>query len=623
MSKDNAAAAGLKGVTVALKRTFSEAGILRGVRALAGLNQVDGFDCPGCAWPEPQERSHAEFCENGAKAVAHEATVKRVAAPFFAEHCIGDLAGRSDKWLEAQGRLVEPMFKEAGSDHYRAISWDRAFSHIGQHFTSLSDPNHAVFYTSGRTSNEAAFLYQLFARTLGTNNLPDCSNMCHESSGTGLSETLGIGKGTVGLHDFYQTDAIFVLGQNPGTNHPRMLSALQTAKERGTRIVAINPLRERGLVRFSNPQRPTQLLGASTEIADLYLQVRVGGDIALLKGIMKCVFEAEDATPGAVIDLDFIAEHTAGFEALRTSLAAIEFEELETRSGLSHSDMQAAADIYIAAKSTIACWAMGLTQHQHGVENVREVVNLLLLRGNIGRPGAGVCPVRGHSNVQGDRTMGIWEKPKEDFLQRLDSEFKIDAPRNHGMDTIAAMHAMEDGKVSVFMALGGNFAAATPDSPRVLAGLKNCELTVHVATKLNRTHVTPGRESLLLPCLGRSERDHSGGNEQFVTVEDSMSVVHASRGTLRPASSTLLSEVEIVASIANSSLPESGINWLAMARDYDRIRDRIERVLPGFERFSERLQAEGSFVLPNGPRERRFTNQEEKALLTVNEMPAD
>lgn len=623
MARKEPAAAGLKGVTVALRRTAQEAGIVRGIQALAGLNQDEGFDCPGCAWPEPEHRSHAEFCENGAKVVAHEATTRRADAAFFAEHSVSSLAQRSDRWLEEQGRLAAPMFRPAGADHYQPISWQQAFARVGTSIQALSDPNRAVLYTSGRTSNEAAFLYQLFARALGTNNMPDCSNMCHESSGTGLGETLGVGKGTVGLHDFYQTDLIFVLGQNPGTNHPRMLSALQAAKERGARIIAINPLRERGLVRFANPQRPSQLFGASTEIADLYLQVRVGGDIALLKGIMKYLLAAEARSPGNVLDHEFLATHTQGLEQLTTSLSAIEFEELEALSGIPRQDMHAVADLYAAAERSIACWAMGLTQHRHGVANVREVVNLLLLRGNIGRPGAGVCPVRGHSNVQGDRTMGIWEKPKEEFLAALDAEFDMHCPREHGLDTVAAIHAMEAGQVDVFLALGGNFASATPDTPRTLAGLTKCGLTVHIATKLNRTHVTPGRESLILPCLGRSEIDQQNSRQRFVTVEDSMSVVHASRGTLEPATQQLKSEPEIVASIAAESLPASTIAWKDMGADYSRIREHIQNVIPGFERFEARLAAEGSFVLPNGPRERSFTNAGEKALLTVNPLPDD
>lgn len=616
------AAAGAEGVFVALRHTAAEAGILRGIKALSNLNQKDGFDCPGCAWPEPEDRSHAEFCENGAKAVAHEATRKRADAAFFAQHSITSLRERSHQWLEAQGRLVTPLYRAPGSDHYEAISWDDATERIAAKLRSLQTPNEAVFYTSGRTSNEAAFLYQLFVRAFGTNNLPDCSNMCHESSGTALGEVLGIGKGTVGLHDFYLTQAIFVLGQNPGTNHPRMLSALQKAKENGAKIVVINPLRERGLVRFSNPQRPTQLLGGSTEIADLYLQVRVGGDIALLKGIAKLLFEQESLTPGSVVDHEFIEQHCEGFDTYRRAIESESMAELEEKSGISRAAMAEAAQIYSDSKATIACWAMGLTQHRHGVANIREVTNLLLLAGNMGKPGAGACPVRGHSNVQGDRTMGIWEKPAPDFLDRLDNEFAISSPREHGLDTIAALQAMEAGKVRVFFALGGNFAAASPDTHRSEAALANCEMTVHVATKLNRGHITMGSEALVLPCLGRSEQDHQSTGPQFVTVEDSMSVVHASRGSLKPADAELHSEPAIVCALAEAVVGStSQLKWKDWASDYNLVRNRIARVIPGFESFNERLRQEGSFVLPNGPRDRNFTNSQQRALFSINETP--
>lgn len=624
MSKRDKAAAGAEGVAVALRHTASEAGVLRGIQALANLNQADGFDCPGCAWPEPEHRSAAEFCENGAKAVAHEATRKRLDASFFATNSITWLGKQSHQWLEAQGRLTAPLYKAPGSDHFTETSWEKALGRIATKLKALDDPDQAVFYTSGRTSNEAAFLYQLFARAFGTNNLPDCSNMCHESSGTALNEVLGIGKGTVGLHDFYQTEAVFVLGQNPGTNHPRMLSALQKAKENGAKVVVINPLRERGLVRFSNPQRPSQLLGGSTEIADLYLQVRIGGDIALLKGIARILLEAEEKQPGSVLDLEFLEQHCQGFEAYRRDIERTSMADLEEKSGISRAAMRQAAEIYRDSNATIACWAMGLTQHRHGVANVREVTNLLLLKGNMGKPGAGACPVRGHSNVQGDRTMGIWEKPGEAFLAELDREFGIHCPRNHGFDTVAALQAMEAGNVRLFFALGGNFAAATPDTIRSEAALKTCEMTVHVGTKLNRAHITVGHEAIVLPCLGRTEIDRRQGCEQFVTVEDSMSVVHASRGKLRPASEQLRSETAIIAELAGSVVGASSeLAWADWANDYNLIRDRIAAVIPGFESFNQRLQKEGSFVLPNGPRDRNFTNQQQKALFSVNQLPAE
>lgn len=617
--KDKRAAAGLAAVLRTLRRTTMETGPLRTARLLARINQDGGFDCPGCAWPEAGDRSFAEFCENGAKAVAHEATHARVDEEFFAKHTIEELRAKSDHWLEAQGRLVRPMHRKAGSDRYEPASWDDALAAIGAKLRSLASPNEAVFYTSGRTSNEAAFLYQLFVRELGTNNLPDCSNMCHESSGTGLGETIGVGKGTVGLDDFALADAIFILGQNPGTNHPRMMVTLQKAKERGAKIVAINPLRELGLVRFSNPQRPLDLLGHSTALADLYLQVRIGGDIALLKGIMKHLLEAEDAEPGTVLDHDFLREHTTGFEELRAHVLAQDWEALEEESGISRTLMKQAAAIYRGAGNVIACWAMGLTQHKHGVANVREITNLLLLGGHLGRPGAGLCPVRGHSNVQGDRTMGIWERPRPEFLDRLDAEFGIASPREHGLDTVETLAAMREGRVKVFFAMGGNFAAATPDSARAAEALAACEMTVQVSTKLNRSHVETGKEAWILPCLGRTERDVQAGGLQFVTVEDSMSMVHRSEGTLAPASEHLRSEVAIVAGLARATLGDaSRVPWEELAADYSRIRDRIERVVPGFERFNERVRQPGGFQLPNSARERSFAGIGGRARLTVN-----
>ena len=619
MSDDRRAAAGLGAVVRALRRTTFATGPLRTARLLARINQDGGFDCPGCAWPESGDRSFAEFCENGAKAVAHEATLSRVEGDFFERHSITELAAHDNQWLEAQGRLTQPMHKAAGSDHYRPVSWEQALAGIGAKLASLASPNEAVFYTSGRTSNEAAFLFQLFVREFGTNNLPDCSNMCHESSGTGLGETIGVGKGTVGLDDFALADAIFILGQNPGTNHPRMLITLQKAKERGCRIVSINPLRELGLVRFSNPQRPLELLGRSTELCDLHLQVRIGGDIALVKGITKHVLEAEDAAAGTVLDHRFLAGHCSGLDELRAHVAATRWEDLEEESGIPRAQMKEAADIYMSAENVIACWAMGLTQHRHGVANVREITNLLLLGGHLGRPGAGVCPVRGHSNVQGDRTMGIWERPGADFLDRLDAEFGIRSPRAHGYDTVETLRAMGDGRVKVFFAMGGNFAAATPDSARAAEALRGCDLTVHVSTKLNRSHVVTGAEAYILPTLGRTERDVQAGGRQFVTVEDSMSMVHRSEGTIVPASGDLMSEAAIVAGLARATLGGgSRVPWEDLVADYGRIRDRIERVVPGFERFNERVQEPGGFRLPNAARERSFATGNGRAQLTVN-----
>jgi molybdopterin-dependent oxidoreductase alpha subunit len=621
---DAKAAGGFEAVASALGRSLHEMGVRRSARALTTLNQARGFDCPGCAWPDPEHRHAFEFCENGAKAVAHEATTRRIGADFFAAWPVERLRAQSDHWLEQQGRLAEPLWRPAGASHYRPIAWQDAFARIARALGALASPDEAVFYTSGRTSNEAAFLYQLFARQLGTNNLPDCSNMCHESSGVGLGESIGVGKGTVGLEDFRVADAIFVIGQNPGSNHPRMLTALQAAKRRGCRIVAVNPLRERGLVRFAHPQEPLGLLGRGTEIADLYLQVRIGGDVALLRGIAKAVLEQESARPGGVLDWSFLHGSTRGFETYRREVEGALWESLEANSGVSRERLRAAAGIYTGAERVIACWAMGITQHRHGVANVQEIVNLLLLRGNIGVPGAGPCPVRGHSNVQGDRTMGITERPQADFLARLGDEFGFEPPGAHGFDTVAAIEALRDGRARFFFALGGNFAVASPDSEQTAGALARCDFAAHVATKLNRTHLVAGRESLLLPCLGRTERDVQADGPQFVSVEDSMSVVHRSEGHLEPASEQLRSETAIVAELAETVLgARSSVPWRAFAADYDRIRDRIERVVPGFRDFNRRVREPSGFVLPSGARTRHFETPDGRAHFRVHPLPAD
>jgi molybdopterin-dependent oxidoreductase alpha subunit len=563
-----------------------------------------------------------EFCENGAKAVAHEATRRRLDAGFFARWRVSELLEQSDHWLEQQGRLVEPLWKPAGSDRYEPISWDAAFAAVAEALRGLESPDRAVFYTSGRTSNEAAFLYQLFARELGTNNLPDCSHMCHESSGVGLGEVIGAGKGTVGLEDFERAGAIFVIGQNPGTNHPRMLATLQAARRRGCRIVSVNPLRERGLVRFAHPQDPRALFSGGEAISDLYLQVRVGGDVALLQGLAKALFEAERAGPGGVLDWEFVRAHTEGFEDYRAGVEAAAWDALVERSGIARGDIERAARIYAEAAGVIVCWAMGLTQHRNAVANVQEIVNLLLLRGNLGRPGAGVCPVRGHSNVQGDRTMGISERPSADFLARLSREFGFEAPARPGYNTVAAIRAMHEGRVKVFFALGGNFARATPDSAYTEAALRRCDLTVQVSTKLNRSHLVTGRAALVLPCLGRTERDVQAGGPQLVSVEDSMSVVHPSAGVLAPASARLRSEPAIVAGLAEAVLGDkSRVSWRWLVEDYDRIRERIARVVPGFEDYNRRLREPGGFVLPSGARVRRFDTPGGRARFTRHPLP--
>jgi molybdopterin-dependent oxidoreductase alpha subunit len=615
-------AGGWAAVAQTVRQVRSHAGLMRGSRALLLLNQHHGFDCPGCAWPEPaQHRSAFEFCENGAKAVAAETTRARADAAFFARHSIEALSARTDHWLGEQGRLTEPMVLHPWRDRYEPISWDDAFALVARAVAALDSPDQAVFYTSGRTSNEAAFLYQLFARQLGTNNLPDCSNMCHESSGWALRETIGVGKGTVQLEDFERADAIFVIGQNPGTNHPRMLTTLQAAARRGCKIVSINPLPEAALSRFQHPQHPLEMLGSGTPITSLHLPVRVNGDVALLQGIMKEMLEEERRRPGRVFDHEFIAAHTDGFGALIETLEAARWEDLVEESGVERAQLRAAAEIAWTAKRTIACWAMGLTQHRNAVANIQEVVNLLLLRGNVGRPGAGLCPVRGHSNVQGDRTMGIWERMDDAFLDRLGRRFRFQPPRHHGLDTVGAIEAMRAGKVKLFVSLGGNFQAATPDTERTAEGLRRCLLTVQVSTTLNRAHLVTGKQALILPCLGRSERDVRGTGAQLVTVEDSMGLVHVSRGPLAPVSKHLRSEAAIVAGLARACLPDSTVPWDALVEDYDRIREHIAAVIPGFEDFNARVRRSGGFALPNAARERRFATPTGKARFTVHARP--
>jgi molybdopterin-dependent oxidoreductase alpha subunit len=613
------AAGGLGAIAETASRA-ARAGLGRAIPALAVVNQREGFDCPGCAWPEAAERGFLEFCENGAKAIAHEADGRLADRTFFARTPLPELRAQSGRWLEAQGRLAEPMLRRRGSDHYEPIAWQDAFSHVAAALRALPSPDRAVFYTSGRTSNEAAFLWQLFVRRFGTNNLPDCSNMCHESSGTGLSEMIGVGKGTVSLADFELADLILVIGQNPGSNHPRMLTTLEAAARRGATIVSINPLRERGLVRFAHPQHPLRMLRGGTPLASRFVRVRVGGDVALLKGVMKELLALEAERPGRALDATFLAAHTEGFEAFRAALEAVPFEQLVAESGVSRAELRALAELYAGAERTIACWAMGLTQHRFGVANVQELMNLLLLRGNVGKPGAGPCPVRGHSNVQGDRTMGIWERPSAGFLERLGREFAFEPPREPGWNTVEALAAMERGEAQVFLALGGNFAAAAPDTEKAQAALGRCALTVHVATKLNRTHLL-GEESLLLPCLGRSERDVQASGEQLVSVEDSMSLVHTSRGWLDPASPALRSEPAIVAGLARATLgARDAVPWEALAGDYDRIRDHIERVVPGFADFNRRLR-EGGFVLPSGARTRAFDTPSGRAAFRSLSLP--
>ena len=611
-------AGGVPAIIATVKSLSAEMGLIRGAHTMLKVNQVGGIDCPGCAWPEPdQHRSHFEFCENGAKHIADEATTKRVTPEFFQQWSVADLALQSDQWLGAQGRITHPMLLSRGATHYEQISWDDAFELLADELNSLNYPDQAIFYTSGRTSNEAAFLYQLFVRQFGTNNLPDCSNMCHESSGSALSETIGVGKGTVTLSDFDRAEAIFVIGQNPGTNHPRMLSALEQAKRNGCKLVHINPLPEVGMTRFKHPQHLLGMLGSGTALADLFLQVRINGDVALLKGLSKAVLVHEDA-----LDRNFISSHTTGFEEFAAALQAVSWEEIVEQSGVSREAIEAAAEIFVESKRTIFCWAMGLTQHRNAVGNIQEIVNLMLLRGQVGQPGAGLCPVRGHSNVQGDRTMGIWERPTAAFLDRLAEEFEFEPPRNHGYDTVRSIHAMHEGQGRVFFALGGNFLSATPDTEFTSAALRRCRLTAHVSTKLNRSHLITGERALILPCLGRTEIDVQAGAPQFVSTENSMGVVQMSCGSLAPASTELLSEPQIVARLARATLEHrTTVDWEALASNYDLIREHIERVVPGFENYNVRVREPGGFHLPNAARERVFNTATGKAVFTIHPLP--
>lgn len=611
--------AGIPGVAAALGAATEQMGVVRAAKTLLHTNKPNGFDCPGCAWPDPEHRHLVEFCENGAKAVAEEATTRRITREFFAAHSIDELAERSDYWLGQQGRLTEPMVLREGSRHYEPITWDDAFDLIAQNLRALDDPDDAIFYTSGRTSNEAAFVYQLFVRTFGTNNLPDCSNMCHESSGWALGETLGIGKGTVTLADVENADLILIAGQNPGTNHPRMLSSLERAKDNGGRIVAINPLVEAGLSNFHNPQRVRGVIGKGTELADEYCQIRLGGDLAFFQAVGALLIDADDAGED-VLDHEFIAQHTSGFDEYRRHVAEIDWNDVYAATGLERAQIERVAQMVATAKSVVVCWAMGLTQHRQSVPMIREIVNVLLLQGNIGRAGAGACPVRGHSNVQGDRTVGINEHPPAAFLDALDREFEITAPRAHGLDVVNAIRAMRDGHARVFVGMGGNFTRATPDSRVTEAAVRNLDLTVTISTKLNGSHAICGRQSIILPTLGRTERDVAAGGEQLVTVEDSMGMVHASRGRLEPADPNLHSEVAIVCEIAKRTVGAAGtIDWDAMRGDYTRIRGHIERVVPGFDNFEQRIAHPGGFALPNGPRDaRQFATDDGKAHFTRN-----
>jgi molybdopterin-dependent oxidoreductase alpha subunit len=617
-------AGGVPAVRSALSHTrkYMDSGAAR--KTLFQLNQFGGIDCPGCAWPDPDdERSKlGEYCENGAKAIAEEASKQSIGAAFFAQHSVKDLLQWSDFKLGKEGRLAEPLILRKGATHYESIAWEAAFERIGQQLNALGHPDEAIFYTSGRTSNEAAFLYQLFVRQFGTNNMPDCSNMCHDSSGKALDATLGIVKGSVTLTDFYEAEVVIVMGQNPGTNHPRMLSALERCKENGGEIITINPLPEAGMQTFVHPQKPGKILSGGTKLTDLFLQVKINGDVALLKALMLLLFAEEKKAPGAIFDFEFIQEKTQGYEVFIKELIKHDFNELVEACGVPRDQIKKAADLLRRKNKIIVCWAMGLTQHENGIANIQEVVNLLLLKGSIGKPGAGTCPVRGHSNVQGDRTVGINEAPSEAFLDKLGSTFNFQAPRKHGYSVVDAIKAMYEEKAKVFIALGGNFLSASPDTNYTAQALRNCALTVHVSTKLNRSHLVHGEEALILPCLGRTNIDEQASGPQLVSVENAMGVVHSSEGVLPAFSEQLKSEPAIVAGMAKASLKnKSTADWDHLVANYDHVRDAIEQVIPGFENYNQRVRERGGFYLPNGAREQNFATTSGKAHFTVNKVP--
>ena len=613
-------AAGISGVAVGLKRSVQKMGPRRSARTLLKLNQAEGFDCMSCAWPDPDpgHRHTAEFCENGAKAVAEEATTARATPQFFARHSIADLDRHDEHWLGQQGRITNPMIKKPGATHYQPIEWRTAFRLIADQLNGLASPDEAIFYTSGRTSNEAAFCYQLFVRAFGTNNLPDCSNMCHESTSVALAETIGIGKASVTLQDVYNAKLLILAGQNPGSNHPRMLSALEVAKRRGAKIIAVNPLHEAGLINFRNPQTPRGLVGKGTDLADLHLPIKINGDLALFQawGALLVQWNA--------LDHEFIGKHTHGFDSWLGHVSAIDWDLVETTTGLSREQITEAAELLRESDRTVFCWAMGLTQHHNAVATISEIVNLALAQGNIGKPGAGLLPVRGHSNVQGDRTMGIWERPPAHFLDQLQAEFGFNPPRENGHDTVDAIRALRDGRAKIFIGLGGNFVQAAPDTEVTSAALRGAQLTVQISTKINRSHLTCGATALILPTLGRTEVDVQASGPQFVSVEDSTCSVHASRGPLTPASPQLRSEVSIVTGVAEATLGDRyGIEWQAMRDDYRHIRRHIARVVPGCESYEVNVSKPGGFVMPHPPRDSRtFPTKSGRAEFTVSAIEA-
>ncbi|MBR7889171.1 FdhF/YdeP family oxidoreductase [Marinomonas sp. A79] len=598
---------------------------VRNINTLLKTNQPHGFDCPGCAWGEKHDPSKIRFCENGAKAVNWEATSRKVDAAFMAEHSVSWLNSQSDYFLEYQGRLTEPMRYNKDTDHYEAISWEQAFTQIADTLKSQSSPDNVAFYTSGRASNEAAFLYQLFARAYGTNNFPDCSNMCHEASGYALISSIGIGKGTVEIDDFERADAVFVFGQNPGTNHPRMLETLKEVVQRGGQILTFNTLKERGLERFQNPQNPIEMLTNGSKPTNTgYYCPKIGGDMAVVRGMVKVLIDLEEKAQQqgkAIFDHDFIEQHTQGLDDYLEEVKNTPWDAIIEQSGLSIDDIVHAATVYAKADSAIITWAMGITQHHHSVPTIHEMVNLLALRGNLGKPGAGACPVRGHSNVQGDRTMGINEHPSQAFLDALGKHFNFAPPQEHGLAVVDTIRAMRDGEIGVFIGLGGNFAAATPDTEATAKALQNCQLTVQISTKLNRSHLITGTEALILPCLGRTDIDHQAKGLQKVTVEDSFSMIHASGGVLEPLSKQQKSEPAIIAGMAAATLGSFPIDWNTTIEDYDQIREHIAAVVPGFDGFNERILQEGGFYLGNSARERNWKTPSGKAICHTHTLP--
>ncbi len=615
-------AAGLPGVLHSMGPALKDMGVNRTRKTLLAMNHRDGFDCMSCAWPDPDHRKTFEFCENGAKAVTWEATPITVDSDFWTQNPVSGLRTKSEYWLGQQGRLTEPVYKAAGKDYYQPISWDEAFTIIAKKLNGLDSPDQASFYTSGRTSNEAAFSYQLFVRAFGTNNLPDCSNMCHESTGWAMGQTLGIGKSTIAYDDFGKADLIIIMGQNPGTNHPRMLTALEEAKNNGAQIVAVNPLPEAGLRRYKNPQEVKGIIGSGTEMADQFLQIRLGGDMALLQALCKRVLDAEDAKPGTVLDHEFIQEHCQGLEELKAHLARLDEGAVLAATGLRREEIDELAGRYLRAERVIITWAMGLTQQKKGVAAIKEIINLLLLRGNIGKPGAGASPIRGHSNVQGDRTMGIWEQMPPDFLDALEKEFGFNPPRRHGADAVQTIQRMRDGGMKVFVALGGNLVAAISDTTAAEAAMENLDMSVQISTKLNRSHTVVGKEALILPTMGRTEIDRQASGEQFVSVEDTVCAVHPSWGKVEPVAPNLLSEVAIVSRLAQATLGgKVAVDWAGFERDYDLVREHISHVVAGCEDYNERIRQDGGFVLANGPRDSRtFHTPTGKAVFTVNDL---